>query len=170
VNWQAMSGGAAGPLDQSVEQEGAATMSSHSGTPVDDPLEEVITARVAAREKGVHPVSIYRAIKEGRLKGSRSGHTILIRRRDLAAWQPVGHRPGNEGRLEPETLPANGGTTEEEARLMQIISYRERFPQGSVIARTAGALKSRQAPETAEALRVIAEQAFAAEAEERQGC
>jgi excisionase family DNA binding protein len=95
-------------------------MSSHAGAPAGDPLEEVVTARVAAREKGVHPVSIYRAIKEGRLKGSRSGHTILIRRQDLAAWQPVGHRRGSESRQEPETLPANAGTTEEEARLKQI--------------------------------------------------
>jgi hypothetical protein len=95
-------------------------MSSHVSTPSADPLEEVITARVAAREKGVHPVSIYRAIKEGRLKGSRSGHTILIRRGDLAAWQPVGHRRRNEDRQEPEALSSNGGATEEEARLKQI--------------------------------------------------
>src|SRR5712691_4629763 len=38
-----------------------------------DPVDEVITARVAAIEKGVHPVSVYRAIKEGRLKSRRSG-------------------------------------------------------------------------------------------------
>src|SRR5438874_3573495 len=95
-------------------------MSSHAGASAHDPLDEVITARVAAREKGVHPVSIYRAIKEGRLKGTRSGHTILIRRQDLAAWQPVGHRRRSEGRQGPETLPANDGTAEEEARRVQV--------------------------------------------------
>jgi excisionase family DNA binding protein len=95
-------------------------MSSHAGTRGGDPQEEVITARVAAREKGVHPVSIYRAIKEGRLKGTRSGHTILIRRRDLAAWQPVGHRRRIEDRQQPEAQSPNSGTTEEAARLEQI--------------------------------------------------
>jgi excisionase family DNA binding protein len=96
-------------------------MSSHAGAPTGDPLEEVITARVAAREKGVHPVSIYRAIKEGRLKGARSGHTILIRRRDLAEWQPVGHRRRSESTRQEGPVSANGAATkEEEERLKQI--------------------------------------------------
>jgi len=115
-----MSGGSADPPDWAGEQEGAATMSSQTGKPAGDSLEEVITARVAAREKGVHPVSIYRAIKEGRLKGTRSGHTILIRRGDLAAWQPVGHRRRNEGGQETEAPSPNGGTAEEAERLKQI--------------------------------------------------
>jgi len=68
-------------------------MAEKPGNLTGGPVDEVITARVAADEKGVHPVSVYRAIKEGRLKGSRSGNTILIRRRDLAEWVPVGHRP-----------------------------------------------------------------------------
>jgi excisionase family DNA binding protein len=85
-----------------------------------DPIDEVITARVAAREKGVHPASIYRAVKEGRLKGSRSGNTILIRRRDLAAWAPVGHRPRAGGKsTRPASLPVDPSVAEEEARRLQ---------------------------------------------------
>ena len=58
-----------------------------------DPGDEVMTAPVAAALKGVHRNSVHKAIKEGRLKATRSGKTWLIRRRDLDAWQVVGHRP-----------------------------------------------------------------------------
>jgi excisionase family DNA binding protein len=71
---------------------------------------------VAAKEKGVHPVSIYRAVKEGRLKGSRSGNTILIRRRDLAEWAPVGHRPATRKKGEEPAAPP---IDEAEARRIQ---------------------------------------------------
>jgi excisionase family DNA binding protein len=85
----------------------------------DNPADEVITARLAAKEKGVHPVSIYRAVKEGRLKGSRSGNTILIRRRDLADWTPVGHRP-RAMTAGARTAPMKREEiTEEEARRIQ---------------------------------------------------
>src|SRR5207244_10715218 len=79
-----------------------------------------ITARVAAREKGVHPASIYRAVKEGRLKGSRSGHTILIHRQDLAAWVPIGHRPRADGKGRgPGSLAIDREAAGEEARRSQ---------------------------------------------------
>ena len=82
--------------------------------------DEVITARVAAREKGVHPASIYRAVKEGRLKGSRSGHTILIHRQDLAAWVPIGHRPRADGKGRgPGSLAIDREAAEKEARRIQ---------------------------------------------------
>jgi excisionase family DNA binding protein len=82
--------------------------------------DEGITARVAAKEKGVHPASIYRAVKEGRLKGTRSGHTILIHRRDLAAWVPIGHRPRADGKGRGHgSLPIDHETSEEEARRIQ---------------------------------------------------
>jgi excisionase family DNA binding protein len=82
--------------------------------------DDVITARVAAREKGVHPASIYRAVKEGRLKGSRSGNTILIHRGDLAAWVPIGHRPRADGKDRgPGSLPIDHEASEEEARRIQ---------------------------------------------------
>jgi excisionase family DNA binding protein len=58
-----------------------------------DPADEVMTAPVAAALKGVHRNSVHKAIKEGRLKATRSGKTWLIRRRDLDAWQVIGHRP-----------------------------------------------------------------------------
>jgi excisionase family DNA binding protein len=91
-------------------------MAEKAAVPWDDPADEVITARVAAKEKGVHPVSIYRAVKEGRLKGSRSGNTILIRRQDLAEWTPVGHRPSAPAKgKEPAAPPLD----EEEARRIQ---------------------------------------------------
>src|SRR2546428_5837618 len=79
--------------------------------------DEVITATVAAREKGVHPASIYRAVKEGRLKGTRSGSTILIHRRDLAAWGPIGHRPRAGTVSLPQGL--DPAAAEEEARRVQ---------------------------------------------------
>jgi excisionase family DNA binding protein len=95
-------------------------MAELSTVPAGDPIDEVITAPAAAREKGVHPVSVYRAIREGRLKGSRSGNTILIRRRDLAAWVPIGHRPRAGGeRTSPASLPIDPPVAEEEARRVQ---------------------------------------------------
>jgi excisionase family DNA binding protein len=68
-----------------------------SDTTLADPMnpDEVITAPVAAAEKGVHRNSVHKAIKEGRLKAVRSGKSWLIRRRDLDAWQVIGHRPAS---------------------------------------------------------------------------
>jgi excisionase family DNA binding protein len=88
--------------------------------PSSDSVDEVITASVAAREKGVHPVSIYRAIKEGRLKAYRSGNTLLIRRKDLAEWAPIGHRPQAGAQNNPAQPPqGNAADAEEEARRIQ---------------------------------------------------
>lgn len=71
-------------------------------------------------EKGVHPASIYRAVKEGRLHGSRSGNTILIRRQDLATWVPIGHRPRANGKsFRPASPPIDPFAAEEEARRVQ---------------------------------------------------
>src|SRR5947199_9774971 len=95
-------------------------MADESTVLTSEPVDEIITARVAAREKGVHPVSVYRAIREGRLKGSRSGNTILIRRRDLAEWVPVGHRPRVAGRsIRPEPPPDREIGEEEERRIQR---------------------------------------------------
>jgi excisionase family DNA binding protein len=108
------------PLDNPSMPRREQTMAEESTVLTSDPIDEVITARVAAGEKGVHPVSIYRAIKEGRLKGTRSGNTILIRRRDLADWVPVGHRPRTEGsRFAPGEPPATPLAGDEEARRVQ---------------------------------------------------
>jgi excisionase family DNA binding protein len=95
-------------------------MTDLATVPITDPVDEVITARVAAREKGVHPASVYRAVKEGRLKGSRSGNTILIHRRDLAGWVPIGHRPRASGKsTHPASSPVDPSVAEEEARRLQ---------------------------------------------------
>jgi excisionase family DNA binding protein len=95
-------------------------MSSERSAYTDGREEEVITARVAAEEKGVHPVSVYRAIREGRLRATRSGKTLLIRRRDLAEWHPIGHRPRNGSASETQAPTEPAKLTEEEARRMQI--------------------------------------------------
>lgn len=58
-----------------------------------DPSNDVITAPEAARQKGVNRVSVYKAIRDGRLKAFRSGKTYLIHRRDLDQWDVTGHRP-----------------------------------------------------------------------------
>lgn len=73
--------------------------------------DDVVTAPVAAALKGVHRNSVHRAIKEGRLKATRSGKSWLIRRSDLDAWQVVGHRSkgGISGRA-----PAESPLTEQE--------------------------------------------------------
>lgn len=85
-----------------------------------DPSDEVLTARAAAAEKGVHLASIYRAVRAGHLHGFRSGPTLLIRRRDLAAWVPVGHRPRAGGRsTSPASPPADPLAAEQEARRIQ---------------------------------------------------
>jgi excisionase family DNA binding protein len=73
-----------------------------------DPGDEVITAPLAAAEKGVHRNSVHRAIKDGRLKAIRSGKSWLIRRRDMDAWQVIGHRPvgrPNGSRTAPRETP-----------------------------------------------------------------
>lgn len=54
---------------------------------------DLLTVNEAAREKGVHVKSVYRAIKEGRLKAQKRDHTRLILRRELDAWPALGHRP-----------------------------------------------------------------------------
>lgn len=72
-------------------------------------IDEVVTAPEAARLKGVAESSIRRAIQDGRLPGSRKGQTYLVRRADLDAWQPVGHRPSQARsgqRASPAPSPA----------------------------------------------------------------
>jgi excisionase family DNA binding protein len=76
-----------------MEAIGGSLMSSVTQIETVDPADEVMTAPMAAALKGVHRNSVHKAIKEGRLKASRSGKSWLIRRRDLDAWQVVGHRP-----------------------------------------------------------------------------
>lgn len=49
---------------------------------------ELLTVPTAALEKDVHVKSVYRAIQNGRLRAERQGKTVLVRRRDLIAWQP----------------------------------------------------------------------------------
>jgi excisionase family DNA binding protein len=92
-----------------------------------DPGDEIITAPVAAAEKGVHRNSVHRAIREGRLKAYRSGKTYLIRRRDLDAWKVVGHRPAR-------TPPPSTGPTfvlpspeEQKKRAARVIQLLEQW-------------------------------------------
>jgi excisionase family DNA binding protein len=54
---------------------------------------EMLTVPEAADEKGVHPHSIRRAIKAGRLPAIQKGNYWLIQRGDLEKWKVVGHRP-----------------------------------------------------------------------------
>jgi excisionase family DNA binding protein len=50
--------------------------------------EELLTVKQASDETGISWQAIYRAIKEGRLRGMKIGKLTLIRRDDLDAWQP----------------------------------------------------------------------------------
>src|SRR5947209_627594 len=81
------------PTYPAILEPGGPPMNDITGARTMDPGDEVITAPVAAALKGVHRNSVHKAIKEGRLKATRSGKTWLIRRRDLDAWQVIGHRP-----------------------------------------------------------------------------
>jgi len=85
-----------------------------------DPADEVMTAPVAAALKGVHRNSVHNAIKDGRLKATRSGKTWLIRRRDLDASQVVGHRPNAEanGRAPAEMPLSERERVEKAIRLL----------------------------------------------------
>src|SRR5437773_12236169 len=88
-----------------------------------DPADEVMTAPVAAALKGVHRNSVHNAIKDGRLKATRSGKSWLIRRRDLDAWQVLGHRPKNggdgSGRAATATPPSLPAEQRERARKLK---------------------------------------------------
>lgn len=82
-----------------------------------------MTAPVAAALKGVHRNSVHKAIKEGRLKATRSGKSWLIRRPDLDAWQVNGHRrkngvAGSEGAA-AATPPALSAEQRERARKLK---------------------------------------------------
>jgi|GEM_PF-3888773 len=57
---------------------------------------DLLTAREAAEEKGVHVKSLYVAARTGRLKSEKRGGIILIRRKDLEEWTVWGHRPPKE--------------------------------------------------------------------------
>ncbi len=98
-----------------------------TGKPVGsiDAGDEVMTAPVAAALKGVHRNSVHKAIKDGRLKATRSGKSWLIRRRDLDAWEVVGHRPGPSKDLltptEPEAQPGLSPEQRERARKLKAL-------------------------------------------------
>jgi excisionase family DNA binding protein len=53
----------------------------------------VLTVADASQAKGVSENGIRIAIRDGRLKAEQRGRIYLIRRSDLDAWQPIGHRP-----------------------------------------------------------------------------
>ena len=70
--------------------------------------EGLMTVPDAAREKGVHPKSIYRAVQAGRLAVTRRYGVLLISREALTAWKPKGPGPRKGTGREGE------GTTERE--------------------------------------------------------
>src|SRR5690242_10972118 len=91
-----------------------------------DAGDEVVTAPVAAALKGVHRNSVHKAIKEGRLKATRSGKSWLIRRGDLDAWQVVGHRPnGKTSGVDPAAGEASSAAAldrrERTRKLMELL-------------------------------------------------
>lgn len=56
-------------------------------------LEELITARQAAKIKGCSEKAIYEAIQSKRLHAERVGPVWLVNRRNVEEWQMIGHRP-----------------------------------------------------------------------------
>jgi helix-turn-helix protein len=58
---------------------------------------DLLTAKEAAAEKGVHVKSLYVAVRKGKIKHERRDGIILIRRKDLEAWTVWGHRPPRDG-------------------------------------------------------------------------
>lgn len=57
---------------------------------------DLLTAKEAAAEKGVHVKSLYVAVRRGALKSTEQYGRILIRRKDLEEWKVWGHRPPKE--------------------------------------------------------------------------
>jgi hypothetical protein len=55
--------------------------------------EELLTVKDAAKEKGVHVKSVYRAMAAGRLAWQEQYGVKLIRRGDLHRWKPKGPGP-----------------------------------------------------------------------------
>ena len=93
-----------------------------------DPTDEVMTAPVAAALKGVHRNSVHRAIKEGRLKATRSGKSWLIRRRDLDAWQVIGHRPTQKTNgIEPAGEAPHGTVSDQRDRARKLRQLLDRW-------------------------------------------
>jgi excisionase family DNA binding protein len=86
-----------------------------------DTADEVVTAPAAAALKGVHRNSVLKAIRAGRLKATRCGKTWLIRRRDLDAWQVVGHRSSNGTNVSAVTGGAEPQRVERVRRLLSVL-------------------------------------------------
>lgn len=53
----------------------------------------MVSVSEAARIKGVRPNSIRVAIRDGRLKGHKSGGVFLVDQRDLHRYEPAGSIP-----------------------------------------------------------------------------
>lgn len=59
--------------------------------------DDLLTAGEVAAMKKANVRSVYRAVKEERLKADRRGHILLIRRGDAEAWPAKGGRYKKEG-------------------------------------------------------------------------
>lgn len=59
-------------------------------------LNDLLTARQAARIKGCSENSIYKAIHAKRLPADRIGPVWMVSRQALDAWVLIGHRPAKK--------------------------------------------------------------------------
>lgn len=58
-------------------------------------LSEFVSVKQAAEEKGVPPDTVRRRIARGSLPATRVGEVLLIRRRDLEAWEVQRKKSGD---------------------------------------------------------------------------
>jgi excisionase family DNA binding protein len=68
-----------------------------------DPFENYVTAAEAARIKGVHINSVYKAAASSRIRHRRFGERWFIHRGDLDRWELVGNKP--KGYRHPPKTP-----------------------------------------------------------------
>jgi excisionase family DNA binding protein len=59
----------------------------------DNPFDRYVSAREAARLKGVHINSVYKAAASGKINHVRFGERWLIERASLEGWTKVGRKP-----------------------------------------------------------------------------
>lgn len=67
-----------------------------AGRPIADTF---VTVTQAAGEKGVNDSAVRHAIRDGRLRAQKVGNAWVIRKLDLAEWQPIrgrGRKPKGE--------------------------------------------------------------------------
>jgi excisionase family DNA binding protein len=126
---------------------------------------ELMTAKQAAEYLQVSRETVYRYIRQGELVASRLGRSYRVQKRnlDLLLWEK-----------RTKQMPLRQYTAYEVEAFIredELDAGAARFATpASIVAATAGALKTDEPAKSAEELRVLAEEAIAADVMERSRC